>query len=176
MKRLCMRLTGLALALLFAINCSGYALATSADMPRASPTLNSYSAILKAGTTSGTVRISYDVIANKTASSVGISSIVIPPLSIAGGPRRFVGIHFVETRIDALLFRALEICLPPVLSVRGLNLIFVARLLPPAKGEGGKADVNIAVFYRGNLLLILLVDMGKVLRLICRYPFSLVLL
>lgn len=77
MKKLCMRLTGLALALLFAINCSGYALATSSDMLRASPTLNSYSAILKAGTTSGTVRISYDVIANKTASSVGISSIVI---------------------------------------------------------------------------------------------------
>lgn len=77
MKKLCTKLTGLTLALLFAINCSGYALAASPDMLRASPTLNSYSAILRAGATSGTVRISYDVIANKPASSVGISSIVI---------------------------------------------------------------------------------------------------
>ena len=99
-----------------------------------------------------------------------------PPLSIAGGPCRFVGIHFIKTRMDTLLFRASEICLSPVFGVGCLSLVFIARLFPPAKGEGGKADINVAVFHGGNLLLILLVDVGKILRLVCWNPLPLVLL
>ena len=69
------------------------------------------------------------------------------PLSITGGPCRFVGVHFVKSRIDTLLFRALEICLSPVFGVGRFSLVFIARLLPPAKGERGKANINIAVFH-----------------------------
>lgn len=77
MKKYCIRAISFALAFIITISCSGSVFATSSDMLRASPTLNSYSAILKTGSSSGVVRISYDVIANKNASSLGISSIVI---------------------------------------------------------------------------------------------------
>ncbi len=44
---------------------------------RASETLTRYSAILKAGRASGSIKVSYDILANDKADSLGISSIVI---------------------------------------------------------------------------------------------------
>lgn len=54
--------------------CLGTAYATEA---RASATLSAYSVIAKEGTNSGEIKFTYDVRANSTADSVGISSITI---------------------------------------------------------------------------------------------------
>ena len=54
---------------------------------------------------------------------------------------------------------------------RPLNTVF-----PFAKIESGESNVYVAVFYRGNLLLVLLVNAGKVLCFIRWYPFPPVLL
>lgn len=58
-------------------NCSGVAFAASSEMMRSSPTLNAYSAILRESSIKGTIKISYDVAANKNAESLGVSSIKI---------------------------------------------------------------------------------------------------
>ena len=100
----------------------------------------------------------------------------LSPLSIAGSPSHFDGIHFIKTRIDALLLRALKICLSPGLGIGRFVLVLVSRLFPSAKGESGKADVDAAVFNRWNFLLILLVDTGKILYFVGWNPFSFVLL
>lgn len=63
----------LALFLVFSV-CMGSATAVTL---RASETLTRYSAILKAGRASGSIKISYDILANDKADSLGISSIVI---------------------------------------------------------------------------------------------------
>ena len=56
-----------------------------------------------------------------------------------------------------------------------LFLLFGDSFLPFAKGKCGKTDINIAIFRGGYLLLILLMNTGKILRLNCRNPLSLVL-
>lgn len=98
-----------------------------------------------------------------------------PPVSITDCPCRFIRVQLIQARLDFSLFRALEVDLPPSLGVGCFVLVFGGSLFPFAKGEGGKADVDVAVLDRGNFLPILLVDTGKILRLICWNPFPLVL-
>lgn len=74
------RIFALALGMVMTISCilGTAATASAADAGvMASFTLSDYSAVLKAGTKSGEVRISYDVTSSKPADSVGVSSIVI---------------------------------------------------------------------------------------------------
>ena len=77
MKRLCKQVSLLLIVLALLMSSSGVAFAMSADAMRSSPTLNAYSAILKEGTAAGKVIVSFDVAANKQASSLGVSSIKI---------------------------------------------------------------------------------------------------
>lgn len=49
----------------------------SASTMRASPTLSSYGVVLTKGSSGGKVIITYDVLANSVAESLGVSSIVI---------------------------------------------------------------------------------------------------
>lgn len=64
-------------ALIFAMLCSMTASAANSDILRASPTLSSYSAILTQGSSTGEIKINYDVCANSKADSLGVSSIKI---------------------------------------------------------------------------------------------------
>ena len=96
-----------------------------------------------------------------------------PPFAMADGPRRFVRIQLIKPRIDTLMFRALKVDLPSFFGIRRFSLIFEGRFFPLAKGECSKADVDIAVFDRGNLLFILLVYAGKVLHFFSWDPFPL---
>lgn len=57
--------------------CTNYSLAMENSSLRASPTLAGYSSILTVGHSSGNIIISYDVMANVNAASVGVSSIKI---------------------------------------------------------------------------------------------------
>ena len=98
------------------------------------------------------------------------------PASVGNDPGSTHGIHFVQPRIDAFLFRALEVYLPACLGIRCFILVLWECLFPIAKGERSEANIDIAVFYRRNLLLMLLMDTGEILRLICWNPFSFVLL
>jgi hypothetical protein len=74
------RIVTFAFAMMMAITCClGAVSAVRAEDvgTRASFTLSDYNAVLKAGTTSGEIRISYTVLASKPADSVGVSSITI---------------------------------------------------------------------------------------------------
>lgn len=97
------------------------------------------------------------------------------PLPISGCSGRFFRVHFIKASVYTLLFRALKEKLPASFSVGRLFLLFGDSFLPFAKGKCGKTDINIAIFHGGYLLLILLMNTGKILRLICRNPLSLVL-
>lgn len=57
--------------------CCGAAAATDAPDTRASLTLSTHSAVLKAGSSRGTVSISFDVRTNKLADFIGVESIDI---------------------------------------------------------------------------------------------------
>ena len=92
------------------------------------------------------------------------------PLPISGCSGRFFRVHFIKASVYTLLFRALKEKLPASFSVGRLFLLFGDSFLPFAKGKCGKTDINIAIFRRGYLLLILLMNTGKILRLICRNP------
>lgn len=72
------RILTLPLALLTVITCClTMASATNNVLPRASLTLTGYAATMKAGSTSGELRISYDVAATMLANKVGVSEIKI---------------------------------------------------------------------------------------------------
>lgn len=72
------RILTMPLALLMVISCC-LTMASAADnaLPRASLTLSGYAATMKAGSTSGELRISYDVAATMLANEVGVSEIKI---------------------------------------------------------------------------------------------------
>lgn len=57
--------------------CSGAATAEASDVLRSSPTLTRYGAIATSGNSTGKVVITYDVLANSIAESVGVSYIEI---------------------------------------------------------------------------------------------------
>lgn len=57
--------------------CNGAATAEASDILRSSPTLTRYGAIATAGNSTGKVVITYDVLANSIADSVGVSSMKI---------------------------------------------------------------------------------------------------
>lgn len=77
MKRICKRIS-IFLVVLALLNSSiGVAFAISADTMRSSPTLNAYSASLKQGSTAGKITVSFDVAANRQATSLGVSSLKI---------------------------------------------------------------------------------------------------
>ena len=90
----------LALFLVFSV-CMGSATAVTL---RASETLTRYSAILKAGRASGSIKISYDILANDKADSLGISSIVIyksddsyrTPMLVNLEPRTMLSLLFLR--------------------------------------------------------------------------------
>lgn len=86
------------------------------------------------------------------------------------------GVHLIEPRVHAFLFRAFEISLSALFRVWCFCLRFYRSHFPLAKGESGKANIDIAVFYRRDFLPMRLMDMGQVLRLVCRYPSAAVLL
>ena len=69
------------------------------------------------------------------------------PLSLADSLVRFAGIHFIKTRLDFLLFGAVEIYLPAFVGIWCFSLVFILCFFPLAKGECSEADVNIAVSY-----------------------------
>lgn len=71
------RLAALILALMMTVTCFGAATATELGAPRASLILAGYNAVIKAGTSRGELRISYDVTASGPANRCGVSSIVI---------------------------------------------------------------------------------------------------
>ena len=98
------------------------------------------------------------------------------PTSVGNYLGSMHGIHLVQPRIDTLLFRAFEVYLPACLGIRCFILVLWECLLPITKGERSEADIDIAVFYRGNLLLMLLMDAREILCLICWNPFSFILL
>lgn len=87
-----------------------------------------------------------------------------------------VRVSFVKPCQYALLFRPLEVQLPPFFGVRRLGLVFLRNFFPFAKDERGKANVDVTVFYSGYLCLVLLMDTWEILRIFCRNPFSFVLL
>lgn len=66
----------LALIMMFALSCGATAV-SDRPTPMASPTLAEYNVALKAGTSSGELKVVYDVTASKLADLVGVSSIVI---------------------------------------------------------------------------------------------------
>lgn len=71
------RIISLSLALIMAFTCC-FGLTSAVEMsPMASITISSRSATMKAGSSSGELRISYSVTANMSATSLGVSSIVI---------------------------------------------------------------------------------------------------
>ena len=72
------RILAMPLAFLLAISCC-LMMASAAEtvLPRASITLSSYAATVKAGSSSGELRISYQVNSNMVASELGVSSIEI---------------------------------------------------------------------------------------------------
>lgn len=72
------RIVTLALAIMMTITCSLVpAAATSVEQARASLTISDYNVVLKAGTTSGEIRVSYIINATNVANFVGVSSIAI---------------------------------------------------------------------------------------------------
>ena len=64
-------------ALVLALTCCLGVTSANAVSPQASLTIASYSATMKAGSSSGQVKIGFDVTASKMADSLGVSSIVI---------------------------------------------------------------------------------------------------
>lgn len=71
------RIISLTLTLALALGCCvGSAAAESGISPRASETINSYSASMKAGSKTGELRVSYNITATNTATKIGVESIV----------------------------------------------------------------------------------------------------
>lgn len=74
------RMIAWALAVVMSIAC-GFGSADAVNLgdigPRASLTLSEYNAGLRAGSSSGEIRISYDVSATNIANSIGVSSITV---------------------------------------------------------------------------------------------------
>ena len=54
-------------------------------------------------------------------------------------------VHFIKTCVNFLLFRALEIQLPPFFGIGRFRLVLGWCSFPFAKGKGSKADINITV-------------------------------
>ena len=84
------------------------------------------------------------------------------PFAVTDSAGCTLWVHFIKSRIHAILFRAFKIVLPALFWVWRFRLSFHNSHFPLAKGERGKTDVYIAVFYRGNFLLMLLMDMGEI--------------
>lgn len=61
---------------------------------------------------------------------------------------------------SCVFFCAFEITLSAIFRIWRFCLCFHGRHFPLAKGEGGKANIDIAIFYRGDFLLVLLMNMG----------------
>ncbi len=57
--------------------CSGATVAEASDVLRSSPTLTRYGAVATSGNSAGKIVITYDVLANSIADSVGVSSMKI---------------------------------------------------------------------------------------------------
>lgn len=71
------RMTSVILALALVLGCCvGSAAAESGISPRASETINSYSASMKSGFQTGELRISYNITATNIATQIGVESIV----------------------------------------------------------------------------------------------------
>ena len=85
-------------------------------------------------------------------------------------------VHFIQSHLDSLLLCTLKIQLPSGFAIGRLILIFRSGLFPFAKGERSKANINVSVLDGGYFCLVLLVNTGEVLCLICRNPFPLILL